>query len=122
MESFSNSDKQSLSISGFEEEHHSSTDSLGWVTLESSPQVTVRLSSRTGLNKTTRASLEAAFTEALTALLEQDSPFARTLITGIQSRLGFDDVQEQLLAMGRVLQERSSALQDRIDRRRSRRA
>lgn len=122
MESFSNSDKQSLPISGFEEEHHSSTDSLGWVTLESSPQVTVRLSSRTGLNKTTRASLEAAFTEALTALLEQDSPFARTLITGIQSQLGFDDVQEQLLARGKVLQERSSALQDRIDRRRGRRA
>lgn len=118
MEILSNPDKRSLPIS---EEHHSSTDSLGWVSLESGSQVKVRLSSRTGLDKTTRASLEAAFTEALTAFLEQDSPFARTLVAGIQSRLSFDDVQEQLLARGKILQERSSALQDRIDRRRSRR-
>lgn len=61
-------------------EPHSASDEAGWVRLESGPETKVRLSPKTGLDETTRASLEDAIAEALDALLKQDSPLA----TGVE--------------------------------------
>lgn len=103
-------------------EPHSASDEAGWVRLESGPETKVRLSPKTGLDETTRASLEGAIAEALDALLKQDSPFARTLVDEVQQHLDLDEVQERMLDQARTWQERSSSLQERIDRARNRRA
>ena len=63
---------------------------------------------------------EGAIAEALDTLLEQDSPFARSLVDELQPHVGFAEVQHRLLGQATAWKERSSALQARLARARDR--
>ncbi len=101
-------------------EHHSASDGAGLVTLETGPETRVHLSAATGLDAGTRELLAKAIAEALDTLLEQDSPFARSLVDELQPHVGFAEVQHRLLGQATAWKERSSALQARLARARDR--